>query len=247
MPLSRSVRSSWSQRRSSCARRRSPASGARPSAPRRASSALSLAATSTWNCSTVSTVSVLRLDLDRSPGRTGSASASLRIGGGIVALKSAVWRPFGREREDLLDVLEEAEVEHLVGLVEHDEAAARAGSASGGEIRSITRPTVPTTTWPPARSCACWVRIGAPPKTATTSMPLRLAVGAQRLRDLDAQLAGRREHERLDLVVRRDRRTRSIGRPKAAVLPVPVCAWPITSRPSSSGGIACSWIGLGSS
>ena len=29
----------------------------------------------------------------------------------------------GRERQDPLDVLEEAEVEHLVGLVEHDEAA----------------------------------------------------------------------------------------------------------------------------
>ena len=41
------------------------------------------------------------------------------------------------------------------------------------EIRSLTRPTVPTTTWPPARSCACWERIGAPPNTATTSTPLR--------------------------------------------------------------------------
>ena len=38
-----------------------------------------------------------------------------------------------------------------------------------------------------------------------------------------------------------------IGRPKAAVLPVPVCAWPITSRPASREGIACSWIGLGDS
>ena len=38
-----------------------------------------------------------------------------------------------------------------------------------------------------------------------------------------------------------------IGSPKAAVLPEPVCAWPMMSLPSSSGGIACSWIGLGSS
>jgi hypothetical protein len=36
-----------------------------------------------------------------------------------------------------------------------------------------------------------------------------------------------------------------IGSPNAAVLPDPVCAWPITSRPSSMGGIACSWMGLG--
>ena len=46
-------------------------------------------------------------------------SASARISAGIVALKSAVWRPPGAG-EDLLDVLEEAEVEHLVGLVEHE-------------------------------------------------------------------------------------------------------------------------------
>ena len=34
-------------------------------------------------------------------------------------------------------------------------------------------------------------------------MPLRRAVRAQRLRDLDAQLARRREHERLDVVLGR--------------------------------------------
>src|SRR4051812_34160451 len=39
----------------------------------------------------------------------------------------------------------------------------------------------------------------------------------------------------------------SSGSPKAAVLPVPVWAWPITSWPPSSSGIACSWIGVGSS
>ena len=49
-------------------------------------------------------------------------SASWRTSGGMVAENSAVWRDAGRQGEDLLDVLEEAEVEHLVGLVEHDEA-----------------------------------------------------------------------------------------------------------------------------
>jgi hypothetical protein len=39
----------------------------------------------------------------------------------------------------------------------------------------------------------------------------------------------------------------SSGSPKAAVLPVPVCAWPIMSWPASSSGIAFSWIGEGSS
>ena len=35
-----------------------------------------------------------------------------------------------------------------------------------------------------------------------------------------------------------------IGIPNAAVLPVPVCAWPSTSRPSRSAGIACCCIGV---
>src|SRR5215210_1519608 len=39
----------------------------------------------------------------------------------------------------------------------------------------------------------------------------------------------------------------SMGRPNAAVLPLPVWAWPITSRPSRSGGMAWTWIGLGDS
>ena len=38
-----------------------------------------------------------------------------------------------------------------------------------------------------------------------------------------------------------------IGRTKAAVLPVPVCAQPTTSRPARTRGIACSWIGVGRS
>ncbi len=33
----------------------------------------------------------------------------------------------------------------------------------------------------------------------------------------------------------------------AAVFPVPVCAWPIRSRPASIGGIVFSWIGVGAS
>src|SRR5438105_3416276 len=38
-----------------------------------------------------------------------------------------------------------------------------------------------------------------------------------------------------------------MGSANAAVLPVPVAAWPRRSRPSMSGRIVCSWIGVGSS
>ena len=36
-----------------------------------------------------------------------------------------------------------------------------------------------------------------------------------------------------------------IGNENPAVLPVPVCAAPITSRPASTTGIAWVWIGVG--
>ena len=37
----------------------------------------------------------------------------------------------------------------------------------------------------------------------------------------------------------------SSGSPNAAVLPVPVWATPVMSRPASSAGMACSWIAVG--
>ena len=37
----------------------------------------------------------------------------------------------------------------------------------------------------------------------------------------------------------------ALARLEPAVLPVPVWAWPSTSRPASSGGMVAAWIGLG--
>src|SRR5262245_9296032 len=36
-----------------------------------------------------------------------------------------------------------------------------------------------------------------------------------------------------------------MGSAKAAVFPVPVCAMPTTSRPASTCGMVCAWIGVG--
>jgi hypothetical protein len=53
--------------------------------------------------------------------------------------------------EDRLDVVGEAHVEHLVGLVEHH--GVMASSFSDRRLmRSIARPGVATTTWRPARA-----------------------------------------------------------------------------------------------
>ncbi len=113
-------------------------------------------------------------------------------------------------------------------------------------MRSITRPTVPTTICPPVFRRACWSRIGAPPKTATGSMPFGFAY---------ARSAWVTWMQSSRVGVSTSAWTSSsegstnwtMGRPKAAVLPVPVCAWPITSWPWRRCGIACSWMGLGES
>ena len=99
-------------------------------------------------------------------------------------------------REDLLDVLEEAEVEHLVGLVEHevaarvqDERVAReqvehAADRADDDLRALLELRLLRAD---RRAAEDGDRVDA----------AVLAVGAQRLRHLDAELAGRREHERL--------------------------------------------------
>ena len=48
--------------------------------------------------------------------------AMRRIGAGSVAENSATWRRGRRLLEDPLDVVDEAHLQHLVGLVEHDAA-----------------------------------------------------------------------------------------------------------------------------
>ena len=106
-------------------------------------------------------------------------------------------------------------------------------------MRSSTRPTVPTTMCPPAFSCACCVRIGAPPKTATTSAPLRRAyVRSACVTWMHSSRVGVRTSACTSGSL--GSMYSMIGRPNAAVLPEPVCACPMTSRPSSIGGIACS-------
>ena len=43
------------------------------------------------------------------------------MAGGMVAEKSSVWRLLRQARDDLAHVVDEAHVEHAVGLVEHED------------------------------------------------------------------------------------------------------------------------------
>ena len=156
-------------------------------------------ATSTKAWAIASTVSCLRRDFDRH-----------RV------VHVALGEPFDRRRhrrreerrlaparahpQDLLDVLDEAQVEHLVGLVEDD-------VAGRGEDQRAARHQVHH----PADGGDDDVGAGAQlrllrfdRRAAEDGDDLDvevLGVGAQRLGHLDAELAGRREDDRLHLVV----------------------------------------------
>ena len=105
--------------------------------------------------------------------------------------------PGGTAREDGLHVLEEAQVEHLVGLVEHHEA--------GLVEEQVVAPDHVHHAADRAHHHVRLLEAGglladrrAPEHGDHVDPPL-LAVGAERLGHLDAQLARGREHQRLDL------------------------------------------------
>jgi hypothetical protein len=104
----------------------------------------------------------------------------------------------GGQRKDALDVLEEPEVEHLVGLVEHDEATVvedqrraldQVEHAADGADHDVPTGTQLGLLRADRRAAEDGDDVDA----------LARAVGADRLGDLDAQLARGREHQRLDL------------------------------------------------
>ena len=129
--------------------------------------------------------------------------------------------------QDLLDVLDEPQVEHLVGLVEDDEA-------NRGQHQDVARDQVhhaPDRGHHHLRPGAKAGRLLRDRLAAEHGDDLDvhvLGVRAERLRDLDAEL-------RVGVITiacssaESGSRYWSSGGPNAAVLPVPVCAWPITS------------------
>jgi hypothetical protein len=142
-----------------------------------------------------------RLDLDRLrvvQVALGKRADRARHGGAEQRRLAAV----GRVGEDLLDVLQEPEVEHLVGLVEHDEAARvqEQGVARDQVEHAADRAD-------DDRRAALQIRLLVADRRAAEDRDrvdaLARPVRAQRLGDLDAQLARRREHQRLDVVVAR--------------------------------------------
>ena len=66
--------------------------------------------------------------------------ARLTIADGMVAENSIVWRSSGVWRQDALDVGQEAQIEHLVGLVEHEHLdVTQVEDATIGQVQQAAR------------------------------------------------------------------------------------------------------------
>ena len=147
------------------------------------------------------------------------------------------------------DVGNEAQVEHAIGLIQHQHLGMAQVEDMLLEVVD-ERPGVPISTSMPSLELA-----GAASRSRCRRTPRRcfrsgvLAEDFRVMVDLHRQLAGRGDHQRANRGRSaaggrrlREQRWYSATR-KAAVLPVPVCAWPATSRPASAMGSVCAWIG----
>ncbi len=147
--------------------------------------------------------------------------------------------------EDAADVGQEAHVAHAVGLVQHqhldlrqvDAALAETGRAGGrGRRRRCRRRGAAPR---PAGSCSRRrrsVTLRRPVRAPYSRVAWWICSASSRV---GARISARTP--RPGWVARRCR----MGSMKAAVLPVPVWARPIRSRPARTGGMACCWMGVG--
>ena len=110
----------------------------------------------------------------------------------------------------------------------------------------MTRPGVPTTTWTPTLQLLelNGVVLAAEDRQDPQIFQM-LAVGFKGFGHLNGKFPGGGEDENLRTLVLSVRSRVSSGRAKAAVLPVPVWAWPTTSLPASTWGIISCWMGVG--
>ena len=165
-----------------------------------------------------------------------------------MAENSTVWRSSGTASQDRLEVFGEAHVEHLVGLVEDDGLdRVEAQRAAADVVERAAR------AWRRRRPRRARARAAAAGSAGRRRRAGRARRGRGRTcawprRPASRARAWARAPARRAPCVRRWSSSRCrIGSANAAVLPVPVAAWPSRSRPASSGGIASRWIGVGSS
>ena len=168
------------------------------------------------------------------------------ISGGMVAVKNSVWRVNGTSLQ----------MRSMSGMkpMSSMRSASSMTSSSTPDISSrprskwsSRRPGVAISTSTPRISLASWSSNETPPMMSAT-LSLWFLPYLSKLSSTCA--ASSRVGSRISVRGMRARARPcssmvSIGSTNAAVLPVPVCAMPSTSRRASTWGIACSWIGVG--
>ena len=179
--------------------------------------------------------------------------ASATIAAGMVAENSIVCRVSGVLLISLIDVGQEAEVEHLVGLVEHERVDV--GEVEGAAVGEVDQPARRTDDDVDAGLER--VELGVVADAAVDGEHAQAAVGAgqrevARRPGAPARGSGRRSAPAACPAAARcsrgpsGRPTRcSTGMPKASVLPVPVRAWPMRSVPRRATERVISWIANG--
>ncbi len=174
------------------------------------------------------------------------ASARRRISGAMVAEKNSVCRLAGsratmRSTSGMNPMSSMRSASSITSIRTSDI------SRPPRPTRSSSRPGVAISTSTPRASASFWSPMLSPPISSawlsfrylpywtkfSATCRASSRVGSR------IRLRGIRARERAP------ERMSSIGRVKPAVLPVPVCAQPSTSRPISTVGIACAWIGVG--
>ena len=186
-------------------------------------------------------------DRDARPGRSGTPGPAGRRRGRAWRRTAAAGRRAWSCRGSG-DVGQEAEVGHVVGLVEHGDldSAERALALPDQVEQPAGRGDEHVDATRAARRSA-----GPSRRRRRRRAPARrrLAERGQRVLHLLGQLAGRHQHQAARGAGAGGRAApasrASIGRPKASVLPEPVSARPSRSRPASASGSVAAWIGNG--
>jgi hypothetical protein len=122
-------------------------------------------------------------------------SASFSISGGMVALKKSVWRFGGSFCSTRLHIVDEAHVQHAVGLVEHEDLQpVQVHEALLHQIKQATgsgHHDVHTA----VQGIGLWLLAHATEDHGVRSWQVA-TISRETLADLDGQLAGGREDER---------------------------------------------------
>ena len=172
---------------------------------------------------------------------------SFSISGGMVAEKNSVWRA-GESRPQIRSISGIKPISSIRSASSMTNTSTAVSSSLPRPKWSSSRPGVAISTSAPRSSLRNCSSNDTPPiSSATVSLCLVPSSSNACATCAANSRVGSRISER---GIRARARPRSsfvsIGSTNDAVLPVPVCAMPITSRPSMAIGIALAWIGVGS-